>query len=385
MASGMLDPINNEFLDSGDPFKLEAAKLARRRQLARSLIQQAASPAEQGGYQGGKVFMVGSPLGQIARTIGGQYMQSETDDAAKALQERMQAAQADWQAQYNAATDPAAKQAALVEGRNRGVRTDLEKSFYELDARQNEAEAARQLKAQDIAAEKEAQRLARAQDREDKQAFQAEQNQLYKRTADQLSAAVGRSGGSSKDPEDIELDRELKRARLDAMKSKGKEGKPLTAKQLETQRGFMDMESSLDNYEKMLNSYDPRGSSAASPAARAALEGAYTDVQMKLKTLYELGAPQAGDLKLLSQSIPNPTDLGGTLRGAAFGSAPFKAKLGETKKLLNTSRANFETQLGKETPEAARSAGASGSWDAKPAQSGAPVRRKYNPATGDFE
>lgn len=128
--------------------------------------------------------------------------------------------------------------------------------------------------------------------------------------------------------------------------------KPLTAKQLETQRGFMDLDKSIANYEQLLNGYDFQGKTAVDPATRAALEGAYTDLQMKLKTLYELGAPQAGDLKLLSQAIPNPVDMSGTVRGAAFGSAPFKAKLNETKKLLANSKANFEAQFGKETPVA---------------------------------
>ena len=45
--------------------------------------------------------------------------------------------------------------------------------------------------------------------------------------------------------------------------------------------------------------------------------------------------------------------MSGTVRGAAFGADPFKAKLGETK-LLNSSRANFETQMKKETPDAAK-------------------------------
>ena len=88
----------------------------------------------------------------------------------------------------------------------------------------------------------------------------------------------------------------------------------------------MDLESSLSNYDQMLANYDPQGKSASSPTQRAAIEGAYTDLQMKLKTLYELGAPQAGDLKLLAQSIPSPVDMNGTIRGAAFGAEPFKVE-----------------------------------------------------------
>jgi hypothetical protein len=60
------------------------------------------------------------------------------------------------------------------------------------------------------------------------------------------------------------------------------------------------------------------------------------------------------------------------LRGAAFGSEPFKARLVETKKLLRNSQTNFEKQMGKETPEAA----------VAPTEK---QRLKFNPATGKVE
>lgn len=127
----------------------------------------------------------------------------------------------------------------------------------------------------------------------------------------------------------------------------------LTPKQKETQRGFTDLEKSLNHYESLLGAYDPQGGSAVSPTNRAALESAYTDLQMKIKTLYELGAPQAGDLALLQQSLSNPTSIGGTLRGAAFGKEPFLAKTGEIRNLLNNSRESFDEQMGTASPRQA--------------------------------
>jgi hypothetical protein len=116
------------------------------------------------------------------------------------------------------------------------------------------------------------------------------------------------------------------------------------------------MEKSLNNYESMLADYDPQSAAAISPTKRAALESAYTDLQMKIKTLYELGAPQAGDMKLLEQSLANPTSIKGTLSGAAFGKEPILAKTNQIRTLLDNSRDSFDSQLGVESPRAPRTA-----------------------------
>lgn len=221
-----------------------------------------------------------------------------------------------------------------------------EMDYPQQNAVRQENAAARQHQAEQSAFE-------RRQMQDDRQAFTAQQNELYRRTAAQIGAGGGGGGsGQGKAPSGYRWAPDGTLAPIPGGPA-DKGAKPLTAKQLETQRGFMDLESSVTNYEQMLNGYDFQGKSAVDPKQRAALEGAYTDVQMKLKTLYELGAPQAGDLKLLSQALPNPTGVEGTVRGAAFGAEPFKARLGETKKLLANSRQNFETQFNRPTPAAA--------------------------------
>lgn len=135
---------------------------------------------------------------------------------------------------------------------------------------------------------------------------------------------------------------------------KAAQPKPLTPKQLETQRGFTDLEKSLNHYEGLLANYDPQSRNAITPTNRAALESAFTDLQMKLKTLYELGAPQAGDLKLLEQSLANPVSLKGTLAGAAFGKEPILAKTREIRTLLDNSRDSFDSQFNVTSPRIVR-------------------------------
>lgn len=226
-------------------------------------------------------------------------------------------------------------------------------------------EAKKELADAEIARRVEADRLRRLDD----ERYRRTEETRAREHAQLVAATAARGGGGPRDRYQVQTlaDGTVVRVNLDTgqyspVTAEGAGGAPLnkgvkpvnlTAKQLDTQRGFMDLESSLNNYDAMLAKYDPQGKAASSPTQRAAIEGAYTDLQMKLKNLYELGAPQAGDLKLLSQSIPSPVDLNGTIRGAAFGAEPFKVKNAEIRKLLNNSRTNFEVQMKKATPAAA--------------------------------
>lgn len=207
------------------------------------------------------------------------------------------------------------------------------------------------------AAELDAARIARQQEaqanREWREA-EANRNRDDKEAARQLSAEDRAAFAR-----EARADRNANAAAVRAEKAAAP--KQLTPKQKETQRGFTDFEKSLDHYEGMLSSYDPQSGQALSPTNRAALESAFTDVQMKMKTLYELGAPQAGDMKLLEQSLANPTSIKGTLSGAAFGSGPMLAKTKELRTLLDNSRESFDSQMGVTTPRAAPKAGQSAS------------------------
>ena len=69
-------------------FQVQEKLAARRRKAAQDLLDQGNTDSMGGGYQGGKVFIVGNPLGNIAKSIGGAYMSNKADqaDASEAQQ-----------------------------------------------------------------------------------------------------------------------------------------------------------------------------------------------------------------------------------------------------------------------------------------------------------
>jgi len=358
---------NNMLADPSD-YDLERKKLARKRAIAEQLISKDI-PIKGQTFGSFYVPDYSSMTGAVLDRLSGNK-EMDRLDAQEAL---LSANEARNTADYMAGNPDLAP---LAPGMKTSLRGEIIKAAG--DALQYpEQRATAAAKAKETAAEKEANRLFLEEEHK-----RDRQNRLDVRSQPTIHISQGGSGGGRstgiKAPSGYRYNEDG--TALEPIPGgpadKSNATKPLTAKQLETQRGFMDLDSSIANYEKLLNGYDFQGASAASPKQRAALEGAYTDLQMKLKTLYDLGAPQAGDLKLLAQSIPNPVDLSGTVKGAAFGADPFKARLNETKKLLSASRQNFETQMGKQTPAAA------GSPDIQPSTV---VRKRFNPATGRVE
>ena len=330
-------------------YDIQAKNLERRRQLARSLIEQ--SLQGDAGQMVGRVYVPNNPWGNFAKGLAGGYMNSSADTEAKDLAAKQAQQNNELLSSIPQEVGPERTQAQLRAMQNPSLR-DTIKAQMGVDEREaKRIEAGEQAAANRVEAERkaEADRIERG---EQLAADRVARQDLRQTPTIHISqGGSGRSGVKAPSGYRYNEDGTALEPIPGGPADKKPGSKPLTAKQLETQRGFMDLDSSIANYEQLLGAYDFQGKTALDPAKRAALEGAYTDLQMKLKTLYELGAPQAGDLKLLSQSIPNPTDLSGTVKGAAFGAEPFKARLGETKKLLTSSRSNFEKQLGKDTPE----------------------------------
>lgn len=202
------DPLTN--------FAAQNARLAARRKMAMDLIAQGIQGNGGAGYHGGRVFMVGNALGPLAKTLGGAYLNSQAEKEAVQNELAQRAAMNDFTANWQNA-DPATREQLLQTARNRGLDTTLEQGL--LKQQEAKVERGEQLAADRQArAELEKQKASdRAEDRQAQRDFQASQNALYKRTADQMVAAAGR--GSSRAPEDIELDRELKRQRLENMRN----------------------------------------------------------------------------------------------------------------------------------------------------------------------
>jgi hypothetical protein len=378
-----INPDQNYFADPALDLQAQQVKLARRRALAESLVKQGMSNDIGEGYHGGQVYVVGNPLGNIASSIGGaitnrmadrdqqEYNQRE-DEATRSVLTRL--GTPGMKEQFGPPPEgkdnmprqpltPEEESARRLGIYGEGMAVPSLRKVIEAQLGQ-ELDYPRQRETEKAKATIEANRLE-AQDKRQAALFAQQGELLDKRIAGQkdlkqmptIHISQGGGRGGVKAPAGYRYNEDgtaLEPIPGGPKDPSAQAPKPLTPKQLETQRGFMDLNSSLDTYENALKTYDFRGKSALDPAARAALEGAYTDLQMKLKTLYELGAPQAGDLKLLEQSLSNPVSTFGTAKGVAFGVEPHKAKVGQIRNLLTNSQKNFETQLGKPTPEAAK-------------------------------
>ena len=83
------------FPDQNEDFAAIHEKLARRRKMAEQLVQQGMSQDIGQGYQGGRVYAVGNPLGNIAQSIGGTLLNRMADNDQQALSTRQRQAEQD--------------------------------------------------------------------------------------------------------------------------------------------------------------------------------------------------------------------------------------------------------------------------------------------------
>ena len=325
-----------------EDYDLTRKQLARRRRLAEELLN---TPTNRGVQAGHAFAASGADPGAFLSRAAGMINQRGIDSEEAALSQRERQAQ-DAILSSIPASGPERQAAQMRAMTQIPSLRDAIKLQMAGDRATSEAEARK--------AEKEANAIARREDLAIRLGSEAEMKregwQAQKDLRQIPTVHVTNSGGGGSN----DLDRQIKEERLRQMKEgKPVVAKPLTQKDRDLQRGFLNLDSALTTYDKLLDSYDMQGRAAISPTQRAALETAFTDVQMGMKSLYELGAPQAGDMKLLEQSFRNPTSIEGSLRGATFGKDQYKAKVKQLRTLLGTAKANFEAQTGKETPEAA--------------------------------
>lgn len=160
-------------------------------------------------------------------------------------------------------------------------------------------------------------------------------------------AGMNRGGGSG----DSDLDRQIKELRLQQLENSINKPPVLPVKAQDTQRSLQNLESGVNAYQQLLNDYDPQSIDALTDTKRAAISSAFTDLQMRLKEAYELGAITGPDMQVLQSAITDPTSLWGIARGAASGRKPFDAQISQTKAALNRTKRNFEQQYGVTLPE----------------------------------
>jgi len=86
MATGMITPV----------FDTEAERIKEKLLEAAALRKQGFSGNTGGGYQGGKVYMVGSPLGNVAAGLAGQYLGNQAREEQGALEQQQTTARDEW-------------------------------------------------------------------------------------------------------------------------------------------------------------------------------------------------------------------------------------------------------------------------------------------------
>lgn len=391
---------NLEFSDPSDPFKQEAARLARRRQLARSLIEQGSAPNTGGGYNGGKVFMVGSPLGNVASALAGQYVQGQTDDASKELQQRMQGAQADWQQQYQAAPDDQTRQQLLVDARNKGLRYDLEQQFQK-------EEAARIERGEQLAAD----RVTKAQQAEAERIDRGEQkaaDRVAREELRQMPSVVvhsggggGRAAGGIKAPSGYRYNDDgtaLEPIPGGPADRSGAGAKPMSASQ---EKAALELGAEFATVNRLASTFKPEyagdtrssiqrefgktfGGAAPEKTQKMTAWWSEQDMMDSLPKRHELFGAALTPTETKSWNAATITP--------SMSPDKIKERLAVRQKIMTDTAARMQGSVvaggrsGRQFEAASgMRPGASGGWDAKPAQPGAPVRRKYNPATGDFE
>lgn len=207
-------------------YDVQSKILADRKKQAQQLIADAATDKGNSGMAG-NVFMVGNQWGNVAKSLGGNLQSVMADRDMSELAQQQRQAQSDWEAAKPDGTDQQATRQWLQQGQSGGLRTDLQRAFLDADEKAIEAGAQR---AED--------RVARADAAKANQDFLAEehardrQSRADLRAMPSVSIHTTNGGSGGKSPEDIDLDRQLKQARIDALNTP-KPAKPvnLTAAQ----------------------------------------------------------------------------------------------------------------------------------------------------------
>lgn len=98
-------------------------------------------------------------------------------------------------------------------------------------------------------------------------------------------------------------------------------------------RSFM---KQVDNFEGLI---DQHGGRIMPGRARDELDTAHAALMMQLKDIYQMGAPQAGDIAMLERLIYNPTDIGANILDTLGGpevEGRAKASLGQLRSAVST-------------------------------------------------
>lgn len=377
-------------------YDTEADRIKEQLMLANTLRKQGMSNDIGQGYQGGKVFIVGNPWGKIASTIGGEFIGSRAREDQGAMEQRQQQERDAFLAAMPSATetqhyDPVANPGTgpLVEGMEvpkspraleqamtqwaanapRGMEgvqnfalqqrmtAPQRQAEQEFRAQEARALAEQRAEAAALAQKEKLESIEREKERDRALRMSMAQFAVANRpaAAPHTQIAYGQDGkGYLVDmtgrgqPQPLE--------NIGKMPAAGGAGGKLPVQAQKVQSSLQNLESGLNAYETLLKDYNPQNADALTPAKRAAIGTAFTDLQMRLKEAYELGAITGPDMSVLQSAITDPTSAWGMLKGGIAGRDTFNAQIGQSKAALNRQKRNFEQQFGVMLPTPAGTA-----------------------------
>ena len=339
----------------------------RRRKLADDMLQGSMSGDIGQGYQGGRIYIVGNPLGNVAKAIGGAYMSSKADEADATEAQQLQSIRSELLNRMSPEQRSAAEM-SMVPGMEKLGEASYASSLkgdsgFTLGEGQQRFDA----KGNPIAtvAPKPERKTAGVEEYEYAKAngFNGSITDYQRSKAQATHIYAPRAEPRDRYQVISDADGSQYRVNLDTgeklplgMSKPAPAGGKLPAPAQKSQQALMNLESGLNAYNALLDKFDPQSADAGTPAKRAELGTAFTDMQMRLKEAYELGAITGPDMAILENALSDPTSLKGTLKGAAFGRDPFKAQTGQVGKVLNRLKGNFESQYNTTIPVAAGNA-----------------------------
>jgi hypothetical protein len=177
--------------------------------------------------------------------------------------------------------------------------------------------------------------------------FMASQNALYRTLG-------GARGGANDDLQRAILEERLKSLEAkNALPTSEQQFAKLPVKAQGQGAALQNLESGFAAYRNALQGYNPKSNDALNLTKRAAVSAIATDLAMRLKDSYELGAITGPDMRILEGVITDPTSFIGTTKGAIVGNKGFEAQIEEGNAALARTKQNFRQLYGIDLPSAA--------------------------------
>lgn len=342
------------------------------------------------GYHGGRVFIVGNPLGNIAASLGGAFLGDRARTRQGELEQQQTQERQDWLNQMPSGTetqhyDPMSNPGTgpLAEGmevpQSPRALANAMRQWATQAPRGMEGVQNFSIQQQMLAPEKEADRavvneqrkfevLTKAEEaaklqrekledlaRRDRERAQDRQDNIRLMASLRPAAAPHKQVVYGPDGQAYSLDMTTdKTVPLPGIGKPAKSAiKSLPVKAQGEYAALQNLDSATKAYETLLKDYNPQSSDPTNLTKRAAIKAAFTDLQMRQKEAFALGAITGPDMQVLEGAYTDPTGLWGSLRGVVGGNAPFQAQIDQGRAALNRTKKNFEQQYKTEIPEPA--------------------------------